>query len=449
MKLWEKGIETEKRILDFTIGDDRELDLLLAKPDVVASIAHSMMLKETGLITDKENKEICGVLLDIFEDISTMNFSIDEDQEDIHSQLEKVLISRIGDIGKKIHTARSRNDQVLVDLKLFYRGELSEISLLIKELTDTLLEYAERCKDIYLPGYTHLQAAMNSSFGLWFSSWGEAFTEDLFFLEGAFAYINLNPLGSAAGYGSSFPVQREYTTRLLEFDDLHINSINAQLSRGKTEKMLMSVFSIIAGDIVKMAMDMVLYLSQNFRFISLPDELTTGSSIMPHKKNPDILELLRSRANRIQSREYEVQSIINNLPSGYHRDFQLLKNICFPSISELKLCLETMNWLLPQIEVRKNIQDDPIYRYTGSVDKINQFVQSGYSFRDAYRKVAEDIQNGDYSKDFMPEYTHTGSIGNLSLDKIRFKRDSILERMKCKYYSNFHSLFIKNIKNNI
>jgi argininosuccinate lyase len=446
MKLWDKGIKTHERIMSFTVGEDRELDMKLAKSDVIASIAHVKMLQKTSLLEPEEASRIIEVLKEIFIEIQEGKFLIEEGVEDIHSQLEKILVEKTGDTGKKVHTARSRNDQVLVDLKLYFREEIIIITLMIEELVTRLLIKSEETKDIPLPGYTHLQAAMKSSFGLWFSAWAEAFTEDLYHLKGILDYVNQNPLGSAAGYGSSFPVDREYTTRLLEFDHLHINSINAQLSRGKTEKMLMAGFSTIAGDLSKMSMDLVLFLNQNFKFISLGEELTTGSSIMPHKKNPDVLELLRARANRIQSREFEILSLINNLPSGYHRDFQLLKNICFPAIEELKECLEMMTFIVPEIEPRKDILENEIYHYLGSVDVINQKVQSGKTFRDAYKEVATEIKAGTFKSPGEINYSHTGSIGNLSLDMIRQKLKQIQTEMNVQKYQDFHEKFIAKCK---
>lgn len=446
MKLWEKGIKTDDIIMDFTVGNDRELDMKIAKSDVVASIAHVMMLEKTGLITIGEARKISAALQDIFIEINDGKFKIEEGVEDIHSQLEKTLVEKTGESGKKVHTARSRNDQIMVDLKLYFRDELVSIIRLLLELVEILLEKAVETKEIPLPGYTHLQAAMNSSFGLWFSAWAEACTEDLYYLKGIFDYINLNPLGSAAGYGTSFPVDREYTTRILGFKNMHVNSINAQLSRGKTEKMLMAGLSAIAGDLSKMSMDLVLFLNQNFDFISLGEELTTGSSIMPHKKNPDVLELLRARANRVQSREFEVLNLINNLPSGYHRDFQLLKDICFPAIEELKKCLEVMIFIVPRIKPKRGITDKEIYRYLGSVDAINLKVAAGMPFRDAYREVAEDIKQGKFKSPSDVKYSHTGSIGNLALEIIDKKKEKIAREIDIEEYEDFHEKFIAKCK---
>lgn len=449
MKLWDKGIKTDKKILEFTVGKDRDYDLHIAGFDVLASIAHVKMLHQVKLIEKDQSDDIIKILIKIFDDLEKGKFKIDEGIEDVHSQLEKILVKKLGETGKRIHTARSRNDQVLVALKLFYREEIINIAFIIKELANTLLGRAEDTKSFLMPGYTHLQAAMYSSFGLWFSAWAEAFTEDLYLLRGIFDYINLNPLGSAAGYGSSFPIDRAYTTVLLEFSDMHINSINAQLSRGKTEKMLLGGLSSVAGTVSKMSYDLVLFLNQNFDLFSLSDELTTGSSIMPHKKNPDVLELLRAKANRIQAREFEIQSLINNLPSGYHRDFQLLKEITFPAIFELKECLGILGYVLPGLRVNENATEDEIYKYLGSVDAINEKVKSGESFREAYRKVAEEIQRGDFKPVENPEYTHPGSIGNLSTGRIKDKLDKICNRMQIEKYRGFQERIMDKIKNEV
>ncbi len=447
MKLWEKGIKTDQRILDFTVGKDRELDMHLAGPDIVASIAHVKMLARVGLIKNDEASDIEKVLAAIYQEVESGKFFIDKGVEDIHSQLEKTLVEKLGETGKRVHTARSRNDQVLVALKLFYRDEIVDISSMVRELALTLIHKAEQSGSQLIPGYTHMQAAMFSSFGLWFSAWAEALTEDLFFLKGVLDYVNLNPLGSAAGYGSSFPIDRDYTSKLLEFDDLHINSINAQLSRGKTEKMLLSGISAIAGTLSRMSMDMVLFINQNFDLIYLRDELTTGSSIMPHKKNPDVLEIIRAKANRIQSKEFEVHSLINNLTSGYHRDYQLLKEVSFPAIFELKDCLEVMSYIVPEIRLKENVTEKEIYKYLGSVDAINKKVMKGTSFRDAYREVAGEIKN----KTFLPvtdsEHTHTGSIGNLSTDRISDKLNKIYDQMRIEKFKGFHQIFMAKIKN--
>ncbi len=447
MKLWEKNIRTDEKILEFTIGNDRVYDMYLAPFDVLASIAHVKMLSQVKLIGNDHAEDIVKALVDIYEDLKKGEFAMDEGAEDIHSQLENMLVERIGESGKRVHTARSRNDQVLVALKLFYREEISTIALMVKELAVNLLKKAEDSQSLLIPGYTHLQAAMFSSFGLWFSAWAESFTEDLYFLKGVFDYVNLNPLGSAAGYGSSFPVDRDYTAVLLEFSDLHINSINAQLSRGKTEKMLLAGLSAIAGTVSKLSYDLILFMNQNFHLVSLSDELTTGSSIMPHKKNPDVLELLRAKANRIQAREFEVQSLINNLPSGYHRDFQLLKEIAFPSIFDLKECLHILTYILPGLKLNPNATEKEMYKYLGSVDAINEKVKNGESFREAYRQVAQEIEEGDFKPVEHPEYSHPGSIGNLATGRIQDKLDKICKRMQVEKYREFQQRFMEKIKN--
>ncbi|MFW5820445.1 MAG: argininosuccinate lyase [Bacteroidota bacterium] len=447
MKLWEKDIHTDQMILDFTIGEDRKLDIYIARFDVIASIAHAKMLAQVNILEKAETEKIVNNLIKIYDTIEKGTFKIDDESEDVHSQLEKILIDELGETGKKIHTARSRNDQVLVACKLFYREEIINTAVIIKGLVEELLKKAEDSKSLLLPGYTHMQAAMYSSFGLWFSAWAEAFTEDLYFLRGIFDYVNLNPLGSAAGYGSSFPIDRAYTTVLLEFGDYHINSINAQLARGKTEKMLLAGLSSIAGTISKMAYDMILFLNQNFNFLSLDDDLTTGSSIMPHKKNPDVLELLRAKCNRIQAREFEVLTLINNLPSGYHRDFQLLKEIAFPSVSELKECLLVMKYIIPKLKLNENATEGDIYKYLGSVDAINEKVKEGISFRDAYREIAKEIKEGSFKPPVEPEHTHRGSIGDLSMGRISDKLDKICNSLRIEKYTGFQKRFIDKIVN--
>jgi argininosuccinate lyase len=404
------------------------------------------MLAGADLMKEYEQSQITKVLVGIYDEIFAGTFTIEEGIEDIHSQLEKILVDKLGETGKKVHTARSRNDQVLVALKLFYREDIIAISILTNELVINLLERAETSTHLLMPGYTHLQAAMTSSFGLWFSAWAEALTEDLYILRGAMDYVNMNPLGSAAGYGSSFPIDREYTTQLLEFENLHVNSINAQLSRGKTEKILLAALSAIAGDLSKMSMDLVLFLNQNFDFVALDDELTTGSSIMPHKKNPDVLELLRAKANRIQSREFEILALVNNLPSGYHRDYQLLKEICFPAIEDLKECLEMMAFIIPRLKLKENIIEKDIYKYLGSVDAINQKVISGQSFREAYREVASEIASGKFEPVKGLSHSHTGSIGNLALPGIVKKLERIMNKLKVEKYIGFQEKFIQHCK---
>lgn len=421
MKLWEKGIKTQDNILEFTAGIDRILDLQIAREDTIASMAHVKMLGRVNLLTEKESDQLIDSLLEIYQTIEKGEFVIEADMEDVHSQIEKILIEKLGETGKKVHTARSRNDQVITDLKLFYRSEIISLVDQLSGLVEKLLLKSDETKDIEIPGYTHFQAAMPSSFGLWFGAYAESFTEDLQLLSGVFKYINQNPLGSAAGYGSSFPIDRQFTTDLLEFDDLHINSVNAQLSRGKSEKMMMVGISGIAASLSKMAMDMVLFMNQNFNLMKLNDDFTTGSSIMPHKKNPDVLELVRAKANRIQMAESQIFSVINNLPSGYHRDFQLLKEICFPALSELNNLLEIMSLVIENIEMLSINRNEEKYKYLGTVDAMNKKVMSGVPFRDAYREIADEIQDGSYVSDVRYDHSHIGSIGNLSNDRIKQK----------------------------
>lgn len=446
MKLWEKGIKTKEEILSFTIGKDRKLDSELAGFDIIASMAHVSMLESVNLLTYKDKEILIEALLEIYEGLHSRNFTIDEDSEDIHSMIEKLLTQRLGEAGKKIHSARSRNDQVMVDLKLYYRERTVGLCLLTAKLIRTLCMLSEKNKDQLIPGYTHMQAAMPSSFGLWFGAWAESLTEDLIFHYGIMEYINQNPLGSAAGYGSSFPIDRDMTTRLLEFSNTHINSINAQLSRGKTEKFIAAGMGALAGTLGKMAMDMVLFLSQNYGFLSLKDELTTGSSIMPHKKNPDVLELIRARTARVCSVYQEVQLLTQNLPSGYHRDFQLLKEIIFPAYKELSECLEMMESVLLQVEIQNNIMNDERYRYIYSVENINEKVKKGVSFRSAYTEVAAEIDKGRFRRPEGVEYTHTGSIGNLSNERILQKLEKALEQLRVSEYAGFTERFIKKVK---
>ena len=446
MKLWEKGQKTNNNMMEFTSGKDRELDLQIAAADVIGSMAHVQMLHKADLISEKDERDILNTLLNVYQSIHEGTFIIEEGIEDVHSQIEKMLTDELGDAGKRVHTARSRNDQVLTDLKLYYRDVLSDIVGLTQILVKVLLKKSEETRDVLIPGYTHFQVAMPSSFGLWFGAYAEALTEDLMLVSGVFNYINQSPLGSAAGFGSSFPVDRDFTCQLLEFGDLHINSVNAQLARGKTEKFLMTAFSALASSLSKMAMDLVMYMSQNFDFVKLSDDMTTGSSIMPHKKNPDVLELIRARCNRIRSREFEVMSVIGNLPSGYHRDFQLLKEICFPAIAEMKECLEMMAFVVQGLEVKKDIMKNDIYQYIGSVDAINEKVLAGVPFRDAYVQVAAEIDKGRFRPGSRVKTTHTGSIGNLSNDRIIRKLDRIISEFQTKKYTSFQERFIQSLK---
>jgi argininosuccinate lyase len=430
-KIWQKDNNATNILVNkFTVGKDLDVDERLAKYDVKGSIAHCMMLAEVGIITKEESDKILFVLAEILEDIENGMFEIDKSAEDIHSQVESILIEKLGDTGKKIHTARSRNDQVLLDIKLYLVDEIREITALTDEFFQILIKLAEQHKNVLLPGYTHLQIAMPSSFGLWFGAYAEALLDDVEMLFSVKNIINKNPLGSAAGYGSSFPIDRESTMYNLGFQSMNYNSVYAQMTRGKSEKILSMAMATLAGTLGKFSYDVCLYLSQNFDFISFPKEFTTGSSIMPHKKNPDIFELVRARCNRIQSLPNEFILLTNNLPSGYHRDMQLTKEILFPAIDSLKECLEILNYTLPNIQVKEGILEDEKYKYLFSVEKINEEVKNGRSFRDAYVKVGQEIENNEF--DFEIEnlsHTHQGSIGNLCLDKIEYQFNKLKNKL--------------------
>ncbi|MFP8894013.1 MULTISPECIES: argininosuccinate lyase [Chryseobacterium] len=430
-KIWQKDdLATNILVNQFTVGKDLDFDERLAKYDVKGSMAHCKMLAETGIITKEESEQMLSVLNSILNQIEDGTFEIDKEAEDIHSQVEAILIEELGDTGKKIHTARSRNDQVLLDIKLYLLDEIREITALTDEFFQILIQLADQHKNVLLPGYTHFQIAMPSSFGLWFGAYAEALLDDVEMLFSVKNIINKNPLGSAAGYGSSFPINRESTTYNLGFQSMNYNSVYAQMTRGKSEKMLAMAMATLAGTLGKFAYDVCLYLSQNFDFISFPKEFTTGSSIMPHKKNPDIFELVRARCNRIQSLPNELILLTSNLPSGYHRDVQLTKEILFPAIDSLKECLEILSYTLPNIKVKDGILEDEKYKYLFSVEKINEEVKSGSSFRDAYVKVGQEIENNTF--EFEPgnlEHTHQGSIGNLCLDKIEYQFNKLKNKL--------------------
>ncbi|PVD51236.1 argininosuccinate lyase [Terrimonas sp.] len=431
MKLWQKDNSSVNQLIEkFTVGRDKEFDLLLAQYDVQGSIAHVKMLKEVGLMNEKDAAEAVKGLEGILEDILNSKFTIEEGIEDVHSQVEYLLTQRIGEAGKKIHSGRSRNDQVAVDLKLYLRAEVLAIKDEVKALFDLLLSQSEKFKDKLLPGYTHLQIAMPSSFGLWFGAYAESLTDDMELLAAAYHVANKNPLGSGAGYGSSFPLNRNLTTELLQFGSLNYNSVYAQMSRGKTEKIVAIGISSVAATLSKLAMDACLYINQNFGFISFPNELTTGSSIMPHKKNPDVFELIRGKCNRIQSTPNELTLLINNLPSGYHREMQLTKEILFPAIEELKACIQMTKLMLSNISIKENILDDEKYRYLFSVEAVNELVNKGVSFRDAYRQVGNDIEQGKFNFDYKKQlhHIHEGSIGNLSNDGIVAEMQKVLQK---------------------
>ncbi len=425
MKLWDKGFSTNQKIDHFTVGNDRELDLHLAKYDVIASKAHAKMLGKIGLLTEKETNELVSELDTIAAKIENGTFIIEKNFEDMHSKIEFQLTLALGDTGKKIHTARSRNDQVLVAMHLYLKDELAEIKSMTKTLFDLLLNLADKYKRVLLPGYTHLQIAMPSSFGLWFSAYAESLIDDLYFVDAAFKVADQNPLGSAAGYGSSFPIDRSFTTKEMGFETMKYNVVAAQMGRGKIEKATAFAMANIAATLSKMAMDICLYMSQNFDFISFPDELTTGSSIMPHKKNPDVFELVRGKCNKLQSIPNQLTMVINNLPSGYHRDLQLVKEIIVPAIQDMKACLEIMTFSLREIKVNDGILEDPKYDYLFSVDTLNELVQNGMPFRDAYKQMGKEIDAGTFTPKRNIKHTHEGSLGNLCLEEIRKKMQSL------------------------
>ena len=426
MKLWDKGFSTDKKIDHFTVGNDRELDLHLAKYDVIASKAHAKMLGKIGLLTKDETSALVQELEVIGASIEEGNFVIEDTFEDMHSKIEFILTEKLGDTGKKIHTARSRNDQVLVAMHLYLKDELAEIKNQTKSLFDLLLNLADKHKSVLLPGYTHLQIAMPSSFGLWFSAYAESLIDDLYFVEAAYKIADQNPLGSAAGYGSSFPIDRSFTTDEMGFETMKYNVVAAQMGRGKVEKATAFGMASIAATLSKMAMDICLYMSQNFNFISFPDELTTGSSIMPHKKNPDVFELVRGKCNKLQSIPNQLTLVINNLPSGYHRDLQLVKEIIVPAIQDMKACLEILTFSLKEIRVNSSILEDPKYDYLFSVDTLNEMVLSGMPFRDAYKKMGQEINSGTFTPKRDIKHSHEGSLGNLCLDEIRDKMKKLL-----------------------
>ena len=419
MKLWTKDKDSLKVVTDFTTGQDRELDLHLAPFDVLGSMAHITMLESIGLLTKDEINTLLTELKNIYSQITSGTFKIEADVEDIHSQVELLLTKKLGEVGKKIHSGRSRNDQVLVDIKLFLRNEIEELTASIQPLFDLLLAKSEEHKTKLLPGYTHLQLAMPSSFGLWFGAYAESLTDDLIMLQAAYQVVNKNPLGSAAGYGSSFPLNRTFTTQLLGFNDLNYNVVYAQMGRGKTERILAQAMSNVASTIGKLAMDATLFLNQNFAFISFPEELTTGSSIMPHKKNPDVFELIRAKCNALQALPNELTLLTSNLPSGYHRDLQLLKEKLFPAITTLKECLQMTHLMLSAIIVKENILEDEKYKFLFSVEEVNKLVLSGVPFRDAYKQIGRDIEQGKFTYSTKVNHTHEGSIGNLNNDKIK------------------------------
>lgn len=425
-KLWEKNFEINKEIERFTVGRDREMDLYLARYDVLGSMAHITMLETIGLLGKNEQERLMDELRDIYGVCERGEFVIEEGVEDVHSQVELMLTRRLGDVGKKIHSGRSRNDQVLVDLKLFTRHELKEVAEGVKTLFDELQAKSERYKDVLMPGYTHLQVAMPSSFGLWFGAHAESLADDMLFLQAAWRMTNRNPLGSAAGYGSSFPLNRQLTTDLLGFDSMDYNVVYAQMGRGKTERNVAFAMATIAGTLAKLAFDACMFNSQNFSFVRLPKECTTGSSIMPHKKNPDVFELIRAKSNKLQALPQQVTMIMNNLPTGYFRDLQIIKEVFLPAFGELKDCLSMAAYIINRIEVNEHILDNTMYDPMFSVEEVNRLAASGVPFRDAYKQVGLDIEAGRFVPRKDIHHTHEGSIGNLCNDRIAALMDDTL-----------------------
>ncbi len=438
MKLWQKDKDSLKSVEKFTIGNDREMDMHLARFDVLASLAHVHMLKSIGLLNKDELKSVAAELKAIYKQIADGKFSVEEGVEDIHSQVELELTRKLGDVGKKIHSGRSRNDQVMVDIKLYLRHEIEQIVNESRKLFDLLIAQSEKHKAHLLPGYTHMQLAMPSSFGLWFGAYAESLVDDLITLEAAYRVVNKNPLGSAAGYGSSFPLNRKMTTELLGFDDLNYNVVYTQMGRGKTERIVASAMSNVAATLSKLSADACLFLNQNFGFIGFPEEFTTGSSIMPHKKNPDVFELIRARCNQIMALPNEITLVTANLPSGYHRDFQLLKEMLFPAFGHLKECLAMMCLILSNISVKENILADEKYKYLFSVEEVNRLVLGGMPFRDAYKKVGLDINKGDFNPGTSVNHTHEGSMGNLCLPDVQRMMHDVLNRLN---FASVHEVY--------
>ena len=425
-KLWEKDFEVNKEIERFTVGRDREMDLMLAKYDVMGSMAHITMLESIGLIGKDELPVLLGELKNIYEICQRGEFIIEEDVEDVHSQVEMMLTRKLGDMGKKIHSGRSRNDQVLLDLKLFTRNRLKELVKKVRILFDQLIEKSNQYKDVLMPGYTHLQVAMPSSFGLWFGAYAESLTDDMMMLNAAYRITNRNPLGSAAGYGSSFPLNRTMTTQLLGFDTMNYNVVYAQMGRGKMERNVSAAMTSVAATLSKMAFDACLFNSQNFGFVKLPKECTTGSSIMPHKKNPDVFELIRAKCNKLQALPQQIMMITNNLPVGYFRDMQIMKEVFMPAFDELNDCIDMAAYIINKMEVNRHILDNSRYDPMFSVEEVNRLAASGMPFRDAYKKVGMDIEKGQFIANKDIHHTHEGSIGNLMNDEITALMDKCM-----------------------
>jgi argininosuccinate lyase len=445
MKLWQKGKDSLKEVNEFTVGNDRKMDLYLARFDVIGSMAHIRMLEAVGLLSKDDLSILLKELKNIYGEIEKGNFTIEDGVEDIHSQIELLLTRKVGDAGKKIHSGRSRNDQVLVDIKLFLRHEIQVLTGEIKSLFELLIDRSEEHKDKLLPGYTHLQLAMPSSFGLWFGAYAESLADDVITLQAAYQIANKNPLGSAAGYGSSFPLNRKMTTDLLGFEDLNYNVVYAQMGRGKTERVVAQAISNVAATLAKLAMDACLFLNQNFAFISFPDELTTGSSIMPHKKNPDVFELIRARCNSLQTLPNEIALLTANLPSGYHRDFQLLKEKVFPAFKMISDCLRMTGLMLSNVKIKDHILEDEKYKYLFSVEEVNKLVLSGVPFRDAYKKIGKDIEEGKFAYSTKLDHTHEGSIGNLSNTQIKESFERTLKSFQFKKVNESVKSLVTNL----
>lgn len=442
-KLWEKNVRVNQRIEQFTVGRDREMDLFLARHDVMGSMAHITMLESIGLLTGGELELLMAELRNIHKEAENGNFVIEEGVEDVHSQVELMLTRSLGDVGKKIHSGRSRNDQVLLDLKLFTRAQIRDIAEGVEELFQTLLTQSEKYRNVLMPGYTHLQIAMPSSFGLWFGAYAESLVDDMLFLQAAYKMCNRNPLGSAAGYGSSFPLNRSMTTELLGFDSMNYNVVYAQMGRGKLERNVAFALATIAGTISKLAYDACLFNSQNFGFVKLPDDCTTGSSIMPHKKNPDVFELTRAKCNKLQALPQQIMMIANNLPSGYFRDLQIIKEIFIPAFEELKDCLEMTTYIMKEIRVNEEILADDKYLLIFSVEEVNRLAREGVPFRDAYKKVGLDIEAGNFSHNKEVHHTHEGSIGNLCNEAINLLMQNVVEGFDFERVESAESALLK------
>jgi argininosuccinate lyase len=440
MKLWQKDKTSLKEVERFTIGKDQEMDMYMARFDILGSLAHIRMLESIGLLKTNELEVLSTELKRIYDKITAGEFVLEEGVEDIHSQVELELTKKRGEVGKKIHSGRSRNDQVLLDVKLYLRHEIEAVVAEVKTLFDLLISQSEKFKEQLLPGYTHLQLAMPSSFGLWFGAYAESLVDDVILLEAAYRIVNKNPLGSAAGYGSSFPLNRKMTTTLLGFEDLNYNVVYAQMGRGKSERIVASSLANVAATLAKLSMDACLFLNQNFGFISFPDELTTGSSIMPHKKNPDVFELIRARCNQMLALPNDIALTTANLPSGYHRDLQLLKEMLFPALRNLKDCIQMAHLMLSNISVKEDILADEKYKYLFSVEEVNKLVLSGVPFRDAYKKVGLDIEQGNYNPSLSVQHTHEGSIGNLCLEDISRSMDQAIAKFN---FKNVHEALKK------